>query len=374
MNTFSRNDTKAVKGIAVVMMLFHHLVRFPERWPIGFRGFPDTPNLVVHQLAFGAQLCVPIFFFLGGYGLYERRKSGNFDLTGAICTLYKQYWKVFVIFIPIAFIFFSRRGDNINELCKLYVTGSDSAFVTRCLSDFIGYSSNLNREWWFFGAYLCALPLGCLFDRWIQKHDSFIGDMFAVFVIDILLRNIFPAFANAYTFYDLNKNFFYAHFLEISNEASAFFAGIVFAKYDGLAAFKDRLTASSLRNTKNIGDHPFIALKTAFFAIIAMAAILWCRSFLTGETVDALYTPFFVIAVSILINCFETLQKAALFLGRHSTNIWLIHTFYCYYFLEFTKIVYCTRNMFLDLLILLALSLASSIFIEKFFQFAVGRK
>ena len=36
---FSREDTKAIKGIAVVLMLFHHLVAFPERFPAGFEGF-----------------------------------------------------------------------------------------------------------------------------------------------------------------------------------------------------------------------------------------------------------------------------------------------------------------------------------------------
>ena len=36
---FDRSDTKAVKGVAVVLMLFHHLAGFPERFPVGFAGF-----------------------------------------------------------------------------------------------------------------------------------------------------------------------------------------------------------------------------------------------------------------------------------------------------------------------------------------------
>lgn len=36
---FTRDDTKAVKGIALVLMLFHHLAAFPDRFPVGFEGF-----------------------------------------------------------------------------------------------------------------------------------------------------------------------------------------------------------------------------------------------------------------------------------------------------------------------------------------------
>lgn len=36
---FERDDTKAVKGIAVLLMLFHHLAGFPDRFPVGFDGF-----------------------------------------------------------------------------------------------------------------------------------------------------------------------------------------------------------------------------------------------------------------------------------------------------------------------------------------------
>ena len=36
---FDKNDTKAIKGIAIIMMLFHHLAGFPERFPVGFEEF-----------------------------------------------------------------------------------------------------------------------------------------------------------------------------------------------------------------------------------------------------------------------------------------------------------------------------------------------
>ena len=90
---FDRSDTKAVKGVAVVLMLFHHLVGFPERFPVGFAGFRSIWQVLVdsgylEQLAYAAKFCVAIFFFLGGYGLYIRLSKGTFSVKKAIFDLY----------------------------------------------------------------------------------------------------------------------------------------------------------------------------------------------------------------------------------------------------------------------------------------------
>ena len=42
---FERKDTKAIKGLAIILMLFHHICGFPERFPVGFEGFYLYGNL-----------------------------------------------------------------------------------------------------------------------------------------------------------------------------------------------------------------------------------------------------------------------------------------------------------------------------------------
>ncbi len=49
-NVFSREDTRAIKGVAVIMMLMHHLVAFPARYPVGFDGFKSLWNVWVDLL------------------------------------------------------------------------------------------------------------------------------------------------------------------------------------------------------------------------------------------------------------------------------------------------------------------------------------
>ncbi len=108
MKEFTSSDTKKIKGIAIILMLIHHLWTFPERLVGGelnhlFNIFGDSSIFIIGS--FG-QICVSIFFFLGGYGIYMQSKKRNFNILNNLKKLYIAYWKVFIIFIPITPLFF----------------------------------------------------------------------------------------------------------------------------------------------------------------------------------------------------------------------------------------------------------------------------
>ena len=69
---FTKRDTKFIKGVAICLMLYHHLFAFPERVTegvfISLWSFNDT-NLSVCLGAFG-RICVPLFTLMSGYGCY----------------------------------------------------------------------------------------------------------------------------------------------------------------------------------------------------------------------------------------------------------------------------------------------------------------
>ncbi len=51
----------------------------------------------------------------------------------------------------------------------------------------------------------------------------------------------------------------------------------------------------------------------------------------TSMNVDFIVVPIFVFAVTTLL--YDTsISKFFILMGKHSTNIWLSHTFWCYYF------------------------------------------
>ncbi len=358
---FTREDTKAVKGAAVVLMLTHHLATFADRYPPDFPGFVSLfPGFIENgyfsDLALNAVMCVPLFFFLGGYGLYKRVQNHTFRLWDALVRLYVQYWKVFLIFIPLAFLFFARTGDASSAFTARYVITSPKQFFVDLLGNFVGYRSSFNSEWWFFGAYLCAVPLGCLFCRAIRRHESFLGDLFLVFCIDILTQNIFPALAATTTFSGLNVNLYFTRFFTLNKYAPVFFAGIVFARYDVLDMIKRRMQPVPCKG---------------LVALAGAAAAFLCRTYVTADksTADILLVPFLAAFLSVFFDSLWPVKKCFAFLGRHSTNMWLVHTFYCYYFLPVARLVYCTRFVLVDLAVLVGLSLGTSMVLDALYQY-----
>lgn len=354
---FSREDTKALKGIAVVMMLLHHLVAFGDRYPRGFEGFKSLWEGFITEgylgsLAINVRICVAVFFFLGGYGLYKRMESGKYSLLNTVIGLFKSYWKVFVIFVPIAFIFFRRSGDDICYLCTRYNVQDLKTLISMVAANFFAIADSINSEWWFIQTYICVMFLGTIYCIATKKNKHFVVELFIVFMIDVLARSLFPALQSLNEFNRLASNFFYDKLLTIDNPAPCFFAGITFAKFDGVVKLKEQLSKIPC---------------STLVSLIAVFAVMWCRGFVLGDLLDIVYVIAFTVLVSKFFDGVKPVKKIFGYIGKHSTNIWLVHSFFCYYFLEATKIVYCTRSVWVDLLILLAMSLVSSVIINFIF-------
>ena len=97
---FTKKDTDFCKGIAIVLMIFHHLFNDYEE----YEGFivnysPFSGDYLMH-LAMLARVCVAIFVFLSGYGIAStyRKKFGqripDKKETGEF--VWKRYWKLMV--------------------------------------------------------------------------------------------------------------------------------------------------------------------------------------------------------------------------------------------------------------------------------------
>ncbi|WP_424765349.1 acyltransferase family protein, partial [Necropsobacter rosorum] len=72
----SKNESDYIKGIAVFLMLFHHLFAFPNRQPkdISIINVIETFNLEMLIGQYG-KYCVPIFLFIAGYGYAVANKK-----------------------------------------------------------------------------------------------------------------------------------------------------------------------------------------------------------------------------------------------------------------------------------------------------------
>ncbi len=131
----TRTNTKQLKAVAILLMLAHHLFTFPDRIPYDLS--PAT-SIMISNLEFTqcigtfGKICVSIFMFLGGYGLYASSITDNDgiqipknSLSRHIFSLYTAYWKVFLIFVPIGFLLFHHQPQynaiNSGQIFQLYI-------------------------------------------------------------------------------------------------------------------------------------------------------------------------------------------------------------------------------------------------------------
>lgn len=158
----TKDYSNMMKGVAVLMMIVHHLWGFPCRIP----GLHILH--IEEQMGIASKICVSIFMFLSGYGLYYTfKRNGSVHVVKRLKGIYERFWKIFFIFVPLGFLFFDRSFHLQEFLLNLF-----------CLD----YSYNL--EWWFMGTYielLLLLPL-------VLRLDTKRYFLIAVLGIAIFLR------------------------------------------------------------------------------------------------------------------------------------------------------------------------------------------
>lgn len=359
----SREDMKSLKGIAILLMLAHYLFAYPERIPwqmeVATSIVLSGKELTMIVGEFGS-ICVAVFMFLGGYGLYiscVSRKNGTVQIKNIlyrkITHLYSAYWKVFLIFVPIGFLFFGGQQQYCNSWSQCTRFIENSFLVT--IPEFFGVTSYINSEWWLFRTYLFSMFEGFIFIELFKNKKDLYRECAAVIIWNILISQVFPALTALPAFYGLSANIWYQNLFMINEYASGFFVGIVFAKYDVFASWR-RL----LENRKKI--------EKILISLFAAVGILYLKVYSLPASCDLLLAPLFVMTCTVFLEETGVLKGIFMFLGEYSTNMWLIHSFYCYYFYFFVKIVYGLKNPVISMVILVLLSLGSSILVDLFWK------
>ena len=172
--TFTREDAKTVKGVAILLMLCHHLFAYLDRIQDGNSYTPlltfNTINSAQPMDLFG-RTCVALFPFLGGLGTYISQQSRRRRLEGQgeaalaqemsrftlakVKALYVPYLKVFCVVVPVALLL----GD-----------ASVKPTVDRLVWNVLGLDISYNGEWWFFTDYLILLVAFPLMQRFADRR------------------------------------------------------------------------------------------------------------------------------------------------------------------------------------------------------------
>lgn len=132
----------------------------------------------------------------------------------------------------------------------------------------------------------------------------------------------------------------------------SFTLGALFAKYDWFAELKGKVVIENMR--MNI-------LWIALFV-----SLLLIRAIIPVDAVNIIFMILFVCWFSVLkkVHWFRWLMEK---FGKQSTNMWLVHTFFCYYL--FHDWIYSFKYPIVIYTMTILLSYLSGIIIEKLNQF-----
>lgn len=188
--SLSQQDTNILKGIALILLLIHHLFYIDN-------GLYDDISIagrgIVQTIGLWSKICVAIFVFLSGYGLtvQAEKTSGVENLSQfywqRFTKLMLNYWFIWLIFVPIGvfvfhYTFQEAYGNYTGIKFLLDFTGLINAF------GLYGY----NVTWWF---YSCIILLYILFPFLFRllKKDA----MLSVLVVAVATYLPIPIFASA---------------------------------------------------------------------------------------------------------------------------------------------------------------------------------
>ena len=333
----NKETSLELKGIAILLMLLLHLFNTQERvaaCTTYFMFWNHKP--LVYALSRVAGFCVPIYLFVSGYGHAISLLRGRLNFGHClqrIRKLYVNFWLIFFIFIPIA--------------CWVQPTAYPRG-ATVFLQNMIGLDFSYNKEWWFLLPYVVlALLSPFLFRAVAQKTNT--GD-YRIGKAPLLLTAavyLLVTTCGKYLPDSLSQQPLIVLFLNTLKLLFVFIAAAAFA----FNQWFERLQAWPRRKS-----HLFL---------VCLLALCLLRMSLGPSFLNAFFV-LVCIPLYVLLSRPNWLKRFLMFFGKHSTNMWLCHTFFAYYI--WGEWFYGLRYPLLIYLALVAASLGVSMLVEPVYQ------
>jgi len=345
---FTKDDTKIIKGVALCLMLYHHLFAYPNKIAEGISfislySFGET-TLSTYIGQFG-RICMPMFLFLSGYGTYlSSVNCGDVPAMARrrVWGLYKLVWQVFIISLPVSLWIFRYNGTHL---------------IRETIYNGLGISCSFNEEWWFIVPFAVLLVLFPAVKRFLdRKSSNILTDFLFILLYSAFYNYIVPKIIEAPVFSSFARSVFWHKMNETMSVFPAFFMGCIFAKYGILDRIKSDYAGRPL------------------WCILALAGIisLFYLHLYNYMFYDFLNCAVFISCLTVLLPL-RILKWPCRFLAKiaeESTFIWLTHTFFACYWCQ--KLVFAPKYSVLIFAFLLLLSYCAAKFI-RFFWKSVGK-
>lgn len=336
---FSKKDMKILQGVAILFMLALHL--FARKDVNGlYETFPLINGVpLVYYLALFGDACVPIYLFASGYGLYISLGKA----TGSVVK--KNFFRILKLLINFWLILFTFMGVAlfIGEFSEAFPGGLSDFFL-----NFTLLSNSYNGAWWYIQTYVILVLLTPSLIKIVKRYPSILLLMISglIYLISYIqrIKHVIDLGDNQPLIILVNA------IVLLGTSQLAFIVGFIFAK--------ERLY-SKLHNKFN----------TIYYKNIICTVGILLLVVIHGLYESMIIAPITAICFIFLFNLMDKgawLQKPLLFIGNHSTNIWLIHMFF--YISLFPDLIFAPKYPILIFLNLLFFSLISSVFINVIYH------
>lgn len=349
---FTKEHTMQMKGIAIIILLFHHCFLNTQRWatvpyeklattkgwgyyPISFAPFSSH---TIQYLASFSKICVAMFVFMTGYGMWVSYESQKKKTT--MSNYIKKRMVTLMTGFLIIFVVTEILAIPTGRFIEVY--GHDFRSVVYMIIDALGLAKLLGTPlfcltWWYMSLAIVLIMIFPFVHSIMEKYQWIV----------VVASIIVPRACG------------FGQSTDLFRYLLAYTLGMYFAQHDLLARIKEKFMEQNVEGK----------LLSLIVSLIGLAVIIKCRqnAWIGWKYLDFWdgFAAMYVIVLSyIYILNGKWIVKGLGFLGKHSMNIFLIHSFYRDVF--FHKFTYSFYYAWLDYIVLMAISLVTSIVLEWF--------
>lgn len=315
-NGISKRQSAVLHGVAIWMMVYHHMFLGVTSYET---VFPFLQAEVIQKIAWFCKICVGIFAFVSGYGLYYsmeklpresffgRMRAEYGGVFGRILRLYGKLWLVMLFYLGCA------AGIQ-----------HQAIIPTELLGNLTALSPSYNGAWWYVEQYANMLLLLPLLDLLLTRFDGaaekkkkrvFYALTVVLGLIVMLIGKLRTGGMRVWPMAVIE--WFRPVFLAI------FVVGYLMAR----CRVYERWGALWKKWFENWEKAAALCFSVALIGIV-VAVRVSLASDPAYATPDFVLTPLFAYGILVIFSYVKPLETFFAWWSRYSTYIWLVHGFF----------------------------------------------
>ncbi|MCD7735798.1 MAG: acyltransferase [Lachnospiraceae bacterium] len=340
---YGKKEARMTKGLAILCMLTLHLFcrKGADVYGTPLIWLNDTTPLV-YYFGFFAEICVPLYTLCTGYAQQLLYKAGGQQWKGNLRRIWRlmlNYWVILVLFSMLGLLFPS--------------DGSMPGTLAKFLKSIVLLYS-YNGAWWYLDTYIIMMlipPIVLLLP--VRKCSAGIGLICCLIIQFAYYISAKFGFWPEAPFSQAALAFIWNQLDNLVRVLPYFWAGAFLCK-------GDIIEKAGVLLDRHAPNHKKLTLLSAFAGLFIGICALH----------QAILMPAVAVMVFLLFNLWKKgvfAEKIFMFLGKHSTNIWLTHMFF--YLRLFPGTVQKAKYPLFMLLLLIGMSIGASFCINAVLLF-----